>query len=352
MSQLAPYPLREMEFQEKMLKGVSRTFAFTIPQLPQPLRFIVSNAYLLCRILDTIEDEPALTIDQKREYSLAFLDILFEGVSPDAFVKELPALLSTKTIPAEHELIRNAGRVVNITRNLSPKQQSILQRHLKVMTRGMLYYQKHLPAFGLESLEELNRYCYYVAGVIGELLTDLFCDHSTQIANQYEALMQLSNPFGQGLQMTNIIKDLWEDFANGYCWLPRDIFSFHNFNLNDLTVGMKDKNFKEGLLQMIAISCKQLEHAVDYTLLIPKQEKGIRKFCFWNIGMAALTLQKIRQKPHFTAGDQVKISRNSVKLVALASSLSISNNAGLRSIFDLCAYNIPREVIPLRKPVH
>jgi len=48
------------DFQDRILPYVSRTFALTIPQLPQPLRTAVTNAYLLCRIADTIEDEPAL----------------------------------------------------------------------------------------------------------------------------------------------------------------------------------------------------------------------------------------------------------------------------------------------------
>ena len=43
-------------YQERMLPHVSRTFALTIPQLPAALRVAVTNAYLLCRIADTIED--------------------------------------------------------------------------------------------------------------------------------------------------------------------------------------------------------------------------------------------------------------------------------------------------------
>ena len=42
------------DFQSDMLEQVSRTFALTIPQLPPTLRRVVANAYLLCRIVDTI----------------------------------------------------------------------------------------------------------------------------------------------------------------------------------------------------------------------------------------------------------------------------------------------------------
>ena len=55
-------------FQGRFLEEVSRTFALTIPQLPPPLYIAVGNAYLLCRIADTIEDEPKLTPEQKQPF--------------------------------------------------------------------------------------------------------------------------------------------------------------------------------------------------------------------------------------------------------------------------------------------
>src|SRR5215204_3841283 len=51
--------------QERLLLSVSRTFALTIPQLPAALGNVISNHYLLCRIVDTIEDEPRLSPEQK-----------------------------------------------------------------------------------------------------------------------------------------------------------------------------------------------------------------------------------------------------------------------------------------------
>src|SRR5260221_1129906 len=56
-------------YQDHILPHVSRTFALTIPQLPPSLRTAVTCAYLLCRIADTIEDEPALSPPE----TLAFL---------------------------------------------------------------------------------------------------------------------------------------------------------------------------------------------------------------------------------------------------------------------------------------
>src|ERR1700740_3660463 len=60
------------DFQDRILPHVSRTFALTIPQLPVPLRIAVTNAYLLCRIADTIEDEPALSPADSRVFLQRF----------------------------------------------------------------------------------------------------------------------------------------------------------------------------------------------------------------------------------------------------------------------------------------
>jgi farnesyl-diphosphate farnesyltransferase len=53
-------------FQQYLLQGVARTFALTIPRLPPALADVVANAYLLCRIADTIEDEAAIEPAEKR----------------------------------------------------------------------------------------------------------------------------------------------------------------------------------------------------------------------------------------------------------------------------------------------
>ena len=69
-------PNRDLVYQTEALRSVSRTFALTIPQLPPALRDVVGNAYLLCRITDSIEDEPVLTPLQKRWFATRFVDVV------------------------------------------------------------------------------------------------------------------------------------------------------------------------------------------------------------------------------------------------------------------------------------
>ena len=74
---------------------------------------------------------------------------------------------------------------------------------------------------GLEDVAALERYCYHVAGVVGEMLTELFCHHSAAVAAHRDELRVLAVPFGNGLQLTNILKDVHDDRGRGVCWLPQ-----------------------------------------------------------------------------------------------------------------------------------
>src|SRR4030095_4192085 len=122
-------------------------------------------------------------------------------------------------------------------------------------------------------------------------------------------LMALAVSFGQGLQMTNILKDVWEDYRLGACWLPRKIFAEEDFDLTDLLATRNRKGFERGIRRLIGISQGHLRDAVSYSLLIPKHETGIRNFCLWAIGLAVLTLRKINNHLDYTDGNQGKVSR-------------------------------------------
>jgi farnesyl-diphosphate farnesyltransferase len=336
--------------QAHLLKGVSRTFALTIPQLPAVLRKVVSNAYLLCRTMDTIEDEPSLSPAQKRDFGQQFVSVVAGESSSQRFAAELSPLLSSSTIPEEHELIQMMPQVISITLSFNESQRAALQTCVRIMSEGMVEFQHMHTAHGLANLAQLDRYCYYVAGVVGEMLTQLFCDYSPAIAKHRNKLMILAVSFGQGLQMTNILKDIWDDKRRDACWLPRDIFSAAGFDLQELAPGHYHDSFGQGLAHLVGIAHAHLKDALAYTLLIPKNETGIREFCLWAIGMAMLTLRKINRHRDFANGQQVKISRRSVKATITASHIIVSNNLMLTAMFRSMGAALP--IAPTCSPLN
>ena len=258
-------------FQDRILQGVSRTFALTIPTLPPPLYLAVANAYLLCRIADTIEDDAGFSVEQKLEYSQSFVDIL-RGQGDIAAFQALAGKLAPHALDAERELIANADAVVRITHGLNDNQQAALVRCVRTMADGMMYYQGQETLDGLADQAAMDRYCYYVAGVVGEMLTELFCDYVPELMENKPYMMRLAVSFGQGLQMTNILKDIWDDAQRGVCWLPQDIFTETGFELKNLTTENSDPHFQKGLEHLISIAHSHLQNALTYTQLIPSHE--------------------------------------------------------------------------------
>jgi 4,4'-diapophytoene synthase len=327
-------------FQDQILPHVSRTFALTIPQLPMPLRAAVTNAYLLCRIADTIEDEPALSPTESRVFLQRFTAVVRGTETAGPLARELVRRLSERTLPAERELVSGMERVIEVTAGLGAERAAI-QRCIEVMCHGMHHFQQTASVAGLARSSDLDSYCYYVAGVVGEMLTELFCCHSPAVAAQRTALQELSTSFAEGLQLTNIIKDFWEDRSRGACWFPHDLFARQGIELAAVSPQGSDARFQAGVRELVAVAHGHLRNALAYALLLPTRETGIRLFCLWAIGLAVLTLRRIDSHLDYTSGAQVKVSHSAVLLTRLCTSAAVRNDRLLRRLFEHAARGLP-----------
>jgi farnesyl-diphosphate farnesyltransferase len=338
-------------YQDQILPHVSRTFALTIPQLPGGLRIAVTCAYLLCRIADTIEDEPALSPPETLAYLQRFSALLTGRGEAAPLAREIAQRLSDRTLAAERDLVSNMERVFAVMSRLNGPQRSAIRRCVELMCYGMPRFQFTASLKGLAHSSDLDDYCYYVAGVVGEMLTELFCDYSPDIARQRAALSAIAASFAQGLQMTNILKDVWEDRSRGACWLPREVFTRHGVDLAEVSSEPFDPRFGAGFRELVAVAHAHLRNALDYTLLIPVKETGIRRFCLWAIGLAVLTLRKIDHNPRFTAGAQVKVTRRAVAMTRLLTSAAGRSDWMLRRLFAQAARGLPlARLSELRRP--
>lgn len=330
---LAELPAQQLH--DVLLQGVSRTFALTIPQLPQQLYLVVANAYLLCRIVDTIEDEVSLSPSQKTHFCTLFIGVVRGGEGAGEFAKTLSTLLSKQTIPAEHNLIKLTPQVIAVTNSFAPAQRQALASCVSTMANGMPTFQAQNLSGGLAKMTDMDRYCYVVAGCVGEMLAKLFCHYSPACAKNSQQLAVLAVSFGQGLQMTNILKDIWDDAERGVCWLPQDVFAKFDFDLQQLSTDNHGDNFQQGLLELTNIAREHLHNALKYTQLLPRGETGMRNFCLQALGMAVLTLNKISQNTNFTNAEQVKISRRQVRQTVLTGKLFARSNYSLSLLFSL-----------------
>jgi len=328
-------------YQDYILPLVSRTFALTIPQLPEELARVVSNAYLLCRVADTIEDEPSLDVAQKTEFEQALMNVVAARSPAEALAAQILPVLSSATLPAEHDLVRQLDLVIAVTHSFNEVQRHAMMRCITVMGRGMHRFQLQAGPQGLADHRELDSYCYCVAGVVGEMLTTLFCAHSSKIAANGKRLQRYAVSFGRGLQMTNILKDQWDDRTRGVCWLPREVFVRHGVDAEALAAGRWSDGYVKAMHEMVGVAHAHLRNAMSYTLAIPAEEKGIRRFCCWAIGLALLTLRNIHWTPGFTAGNQVKVTRKALATTIMMTNMAVGSDIALTRLFNWIARDLP-----------
>jgi farnesyl-diphosphate farnesyltransferase len=300
----------------------------------------MTNAYLLCRLADTIEDDVGLDNEQKSRFHARFVAVVRGDEDAAAFAADLEPLLSARVLAAERDLVGNTAAVIRVMHGFSVEERAALTRCVAIMCRGMPEFQRNKSLSGLADLEALAEYCYYVAGVVGEMCTELFVLHCPELEKQRDTMMRLAVSFGQGLQMTNILKDIWDDRHANACWLPRSVFG-PELPLERLEELHETDAFKRGLNELIGVGHAHLRNALEYTCMIPKRETGIRKFCLWAIGLAVLTLRKIHRHPEFRSGSDVKVSRRTVKATVLTTNVTLMSNRALHLLFERAAVGLP-----------
>lgn len=335
----ASAPDADFVLQRELLDGVSRTFALTIPALPESLERVVGNAYLLCRIADTIEDAASLDAAEQYAFCERFIAVVKGAGDAEAFAREFAPHLAGHASADERRLIAEAPRVVAITAGFGAEERAALADCLEIMGPGMAAFQRRKSVAGLADLAEHAEYCHVVAGCVGEMLTRLFIEYLPELAPRRAELMRLAVSFGQCLQMTNILKDFWEDRANGACWLPRDVFLAEGLDLANVKPG--DPRFARGYRRLLGIARAHAENAFAYTLAIPAHETGMRNFCLWALFMAVLTQRKLLAHPDFAGGAEVKISRRSVRATVAWCRFASGRDAVLKASFTLLARGLP-----------
>lgn len=322
-------------FAREILPAVSRTFALSIRMLPGELGRAVLAAYLLCRIADTLEDEPALPAAQKA----ALLDELLRCFDGAEAADGFPALATSITGEAAHvRLTRNTDLVFVLYRSLSEATRAHVRRWVGEMIGGMRKFVLLYPhGIRIQSIEEYREYCYYVAGTVGYLLTDLWHEHAPSIGErQYEVLRAKCRAFAEALQTVNILKDVATDAEHeNSIYIPEELLREHGSSHAEILHDDRLRATRAALATLVRLAQHDLEGARSYLLLIPRRAVAIRLFCVLPLLFAYATLRDLTHLPHALAQRQVvKISRREVKSLTAIGFLVIMSNRGLAWLAD------------------
>jgi farnesyl-diphosphate farnesyltransferase len=301
----------DLAYQKAILGSVSRTFALTIPLLPPAIEAVVGNTYLLCRIVDTIEDAAELSPAEKQDLSKLFLEAVLGAIPVEAFVSPCLEALKNYSNINELDLIAHTPTVLRILHTFPDEDRAAIGRCVSIMSDGMSHFHGRQTQEGLRDLAEFEEYCYVVAGVVGELLTSIFSNYSPGFAKCIKGHEHLAIDFGQALQMTNILKDSPEDRARGVSWKPASMSQ----------------------TELLKIAYEKLQDSMSYILLIPGNESGMRRFCFLAFGLAVMTLEKIAARKEFNNKSEVKLSRNTVWIFYAFTKIAASNAFLMKPFF-------------------
>jgi len=279
-------------FVSKHLHGVSRTYAILVPMLPGRLGDAVGAAYLLMRIVDTLEDAPQLTVDQ-RVALLGRLDAALDG--DGAAIAELSQPVGD--LPAEQALMADAAQVFQNVRALTPAYREAVTRCAREMSQGVCRLiarsaERGQPYPAVRDAGELREYCSYVAGTVGEMLCAMMGHflHLPALSRLREVAVEL----GTGLQLVNILKDCLKDARQGRRYLPLSAEG-----------GVAHAEIYRAVIEEARQS---LRRGIEFVLALPPGARELRSFCGLPIAWGAMTLARAER-----CANGAKIGRGAIR---------------------------------------
>jgi farnesyl-diphosphate farnesyltransferase len=318
-----------------LLPRVSRTFALGVKLLPARLELPVRLGYLLCRIADTIEDDLALDAARKVQLLDAFVDCFDDVECADAYCRTSLELTASTDFLA---LVLATGEVFALYRLLDSPTRAILRRWILEMVAGMRTFVLQYPAgIRIATMAEFRRYCYYVAGTVGHLLTDMWQLHSRAVdARVYARLLDDCESFGEALQVVNILKDVaWDAECENSIYIPSDLLHARGSSQAGILDAARRTANRAALDPLIEVAKDDIARGLCYIENIPLHAVRVRLFCALPILFAVATTREIeRSETMLIPGGGVKISRDEVRNIVFASHTSTLSNRSLRWLVD------------------
>ena len=189
---------------------------------------------------------------------------------------------------------------------------------VRTMRLGMQHYAEARSAEGalrLSSLTEVNRYCYFVAGVVGHLLTQLFM-LSRPDFTPHDAFMRDAFHFGLFLQKINLLKDQRTDESEGRFLVPQRRAVLASLRTN--TAG-----------------------SIAYLTALPVDAREYRLFCAWSLFLGLASLPHMEQS--YSEGKAKKIGRAETMELMQQVGEIVQDNAALKSALAEYVRGLPPE---------
>jgi farnesyl-diphosphate farnesyltransferase len=314
-----------------ILPKVSRSFAFCITRLPPALAEQMMAAYLIFRVIDTIEDSGADLATKKKGFA-EFLDLLRgRPADPKRFDAHRDFLLSKIDHGYEKPLLENVRSVFELYYAFGEKVRETIFSTADEMARGMADYQKRT----ITDFNAQDEYCYYVAGVVGHMNTRLFHLSGAIDEGLRDDLMTRSKNFGLALQKVNVLRDVAHDLPRGRRYWPGALLAKNGLSYDTLCAKANRDAALKVLDEMVRNALPFLDDAIEYVTRLPRSAVRIRLFCLIPLFMALESFSLCVGNPDvFDRGKLVKITRMDVRRIALKALFLSMSNGALRRWYD------------------
>lgn len=323
-------------FARAVLPEVSRTFAISIRFLPGMLGRAVLTAYLLCRIADTIEDDGAASPARKKQLLDEFLRCLADRNAAEAFPARAADIHGD---PAHVDLLRHTDLVCVLLRSLPVRSRERVAHWVGVMVHGMRKFVGLYPnGIRIQTVAEYREYCYYVAGTVGCMLTELWHEHAPSVGKiEFTRLWAKCQQFGEALQTVNILKDIaWDAQHENAIYIPETSLAEHGSGHRTLLDEAHRERNHAAIASFVQLAWHDLDDALEYIVLIPRRAVAIRAFCVLPLLYAYATLRDLTTtRAMLRAGGSVKISRAEVRTLLVAGLMTLGSNRALRGLVGL-----------------
>ena len=318
-----------------LLKQVSRSFYLSLAILPRPLREPLGLAYLLARAADTVADTRLIARGDRIEY-LETLRRAYAGARADVAVVARAAA-PRQAHAAERTLLERVEAILARVAQLPQRDQAGVRGVLGTLTDGMVFDLGRFPGedaaglAALDTLEELDRYTYLVAGCVGEFWTDLHLAHRPRLTGWDPTAMRATGVrFGKALQMTNVLRDVPGDLAQGRCYVPARELAALGLAPSDLLEPAGAARARPLLERLLGVALEHYDAAWRYTLAIPRREWRMRLACAWPLLIGQATLEALTAHPNpLAATPPVKVSRAAVRGILARSMLTVWSDRAL-----------------------
>jgi len=327
----------DVEWCHETVQGVSRTFALTIDVLDDPMSTHICLGYLLCRVADTIEDAGHIPPEPQAELLRLYDEALDPTVDTDIEAFRAAAdqwLTPVDERSADWTVVAEAPRVVSTFEELPDDVQAAIVPPVRELVDGMaMFVDRHASDGGLriDSRDELEEYCYYAAGTVGNLITNLLT-RGDIAADRRQQLYDTAVEFGLLLQLVNISKDVYDDYTEeNNVYLPAEWLDEAGIEQENVV----DPENREAAAEVVSRTASHaqsfLGDAEGYLKAMPLRHGNT--LAAWGVPflLAVGTLRELTANPEDALTERgVKISRQEVFAV-----MSAMRSGGSESLSEL-----------------